>query len=210
MNGVIRKIVISCGAAIAVAGGGAAIANQQTTPQSSYTKPTTSIETHSTEQKELKSDSQSTITEKQPIVETKTETTTRDIPFETQYVDDNSLEQGATRITQNGIKGIETTFYSVTYTDDVETAREVIKTEVTRQPVIQIVARGTYVAPQVPATPNCANGTYVNSAGNTVCRPVQSDTRPAGATARCRDGSYSYSQSRRGTCSHHGGVAQWY
>jgi hypothetical protein len=32
---------------------------------------------------------------------------------------------------------------------------------------------------------------------------------PAGASARCRDGSYSYSASRRATCSHHGGVAEW-
>ncbi|MGC2234934.1 MAG: DUF3761 domain-containing protein [Pyrinomonadaceae bacterium] len=32
----------------------------------------------------------------------------------------------------------------------------------------------------------------------------------SGATARCRDGSLSYSQNRRGTCSHHGGVAEWY
>ncbi len=30
---------------------------------------------------------------------------------------------------------------------------------------------------------------------------------PAGATAQCRDGSYSYSASRRGTCSHHGVAA---
>lgn len=32
---------------------------------------------------------------------------------------------------------------------------------------------------------------------------------PPGATARCADGSYSYSQHHSGTCSHHGGVAQW-
>jgi Protein of unknown function (DUF3761) len=32
---------------------------------------------------------------------------------------------------------------------------------------------------------------------------------PPGATARCRDGTYSYSQHRSGTCSHHGGVARW-
>lgn len=32
---------------------------------------------------------------------------------------------------------------------------------------------------------------------------------PAGATAICRDGSYSFSQHRQGTCSHHGGVARW-
>ncbi|MCC7134597.1 MAG: DUF3761 domain-containing protein [Gemmatimonadales bacterium] len=32
---------------------------------------------------------------------------------------------------------------------------------------------------------------------------------PSGATARCRDGTYSFSRSRRGACSHHGGVAMW-
>ena len=32
---------------------------------------------------------------------------------------------------------------------------------------------------------------------------------PPGATALCRDGSYSFSQHRSGTCSHHGGVATW-
>ena len=30
-----------------------------------------------------------------------------------------------------------------------------------------------------------------------------------GATAECQDGTFSYSQSRRGTCSHHGGVKRW-
>jgi Protein of unknown function (DUF3761) len=40
---------------------------------------------------------------------------------------------------------------------------------------------------------------------------VGADANPAppGATARCRDGTYSYSQHRSGTCSHHGGVAEW-
>jgi hypothetical protein len=32
---------------------------------------------------------------------------------------------------------------------------------------------------------------------------------PPGATAQCRDGTYSYSQHHSGTCSHHGGVAKW-
>src|SRR6266571_1714323 len=32
---------------------------------------------------------------------------------------------------------------------------------------------------------------------------------PTGATARCRDGTYSFSKHNRGTCSHHGGVAMW-
>jgi hypothetical protein len=32
---------------------------------------------------------------------------------------------------------------------------------------------------------------------------------PPGATAQCRDGTYSYSQHHAGTCSYHGGVAVW-
>jgi hypothetical protein len=32
---------------------------------------------------------------------------------------------------------------------------------------------------------------------------------PPGASAQCRDGTYSYSQHHSGTCSHHGGVAVW-
>jgi hypothetical protein len=57
---------------------------------------------------------------------------------------------------------------------------------------------------------NCTNnGTYENSQGQTVPRPENCSGPPKGATAQCRDGSYSFSQSRRGTCSHHGGVAKW-
>jgi len=52
-------------------------------------------------------------------------------------------------------------------------------------------------------------GTYMNSKGETTKRPENCSSAPQGATAQCRDGSYSFSQSRRGTCSHHGGVAKW-
>jgi hypothetical protein len=34
-------------------------------------------------------------------------------------------------------------------------------------------------------------------------------TQPNNATARCRDGTYSTSTTRGGTCSRHGGVAEW-
>ena len=42
------------------------------------------------------------------------------------------------------------------------------------------------------------------------CLPEQIiGSHPEGASAICRDGTYSYSKSRRGTCSWHGGVSQW-
>jgi len=55
------------------------------------------------------------------------------------------------------------------------------------------------------------HGSYVNSDGNTVHSPAHTKNGgvPDGATALCRDGSYSFSQHHSGTCSHHGGVEGW-
>ena len=50
---------------------------------------------------------------------------------------------------------------------------------------------------------------YKNSVGEKVQSPTHYNSPPAGATALCRDGTYSFSRSRSGTCSHHGGVAKW-
>lgn len=60
-----------------------------------------------------------------------------------------------------------------------------------------------------PAPAPAGGDTYTNVDGNQVPGPVSADSPPAGATARCNDGTYSFSQHRQGTCSHHGGVAQW-
>lgn len=53
--------------------------------------------------------------------------------------------------------------------------------------------------------------TYTNVDGQQIQSPTHTadNVAPAGATAQCADGSYSFSQHRRGTCSHHGGVAAW-
>lgn len=50
---------------------------------------------------------------------------------------------------------------------------------------------------------------YINKDGKFIPSPSKSNTQPAGATAKCRDNTWSYSQNRRGTCSGHGGVARW-
>ena len=56
----------------------------------------------------------------------------------------------------------------------------------------------------------CSAGTYQNVDGNCVHDPEQSPGGPpAGATALCKDGDYSFSQHHAGTCSGHGGVASW-
>jgi len=58
------------------------------------------------------------------------------------------------------------------------------------------------------ATPHHHNY-YTNSSGHRVHTPVRAQSVPAGATAKCGDGTYSFSEHRQGTCSHHGGVSQW-
>lgn len=65
-------------------------------------------------------------------------------------------------------------------------------------------------APNTAApVPLSNNNHYVNSSGNVVHSPAKAPSVPQGATAVCGDGSYSFSQHRQGTCSHHGGVSRW-
>jgi hypothetical protein len=56
-----------------------------------------------------------------------------------------------------------------------------------------------------------SNNSYVNVDGNTIRSPVcATDGQvPAGASALCRDGTYSFSEHRQGTCSGHRGVDRW-
>jgi hypothetical protein len=82
-------------------------------------------------------------------------------------------------------------------------------------------ARPTHAASAVPASAPASaapaaphlveDGHYRNVDGAIVHSPAHTDTgaAPAGASAQCRDGSFSFSAHRRGTCSHHGGVARW-
>lgn len=154
-----------------------------------------------------------------PVITTKLFTETAPIPFGTKTATSASLPKGTSSITTAGVNGVETKTYTVTYVDGVESTRVLKSDVVTTRPIAQVTTVGTYVAPPAPAAPaappaapaapSCTNGTYVNSAGNTVCSPEVSSSAPSGATAKCVDGTYSFSQSRRGTCSSHGGVAEW-
>ncbi|PZS37779.1 MAG: hypothetical protein DLM62_17355 [Pseudonocardiales bacterium] len=74
-------------------------------------------------------------------------------------------------------------------------------------PPIAAVARPS--AGSAQESDSCDADSYRNSDGKCVHRPQQAAGAPAGATARCTDGEYSFSQHRQGTCSGHGGVAQW-
>jgi hypothetical protein len=54
--------------------------------------------------------------------------------------------------------------------------------------------------PAASAKPSASKSAPTAAAGN---------TDPTGATAKCKDGTYSKAKNHRGACSHHGGVAEW-
>jgi len=88
-----------------------------------------------------------------PKTTTKTVTETTPIPFTTTTQDDNTLAKGKSKIVQAGVDGVKTTTYEVTYdASGKEISRTVIKEETTTEPVNEIVANGTYVAPAANTT----------------------------------------------------------
>ena len=70
---------------------------------------------------------------------------------------------------------------------------------------VAMVAAATTAA----ASPQCPAGTYLADSGDCVQSPTGAPSPAVGATTMCGDGTYSFSQNRSGTCSHHEGVAQW-
>lgn len=146
-----------------------------------------------------------------PIV--KEESVVEVVPFGVEEREDSTIPIGETRVLAEGRDGEKRLTYLTTYVGDEEIESELIDESMVLDPITKIVLIGTYVAPaSTPATTSsqpssCGNGYYVNSQGNCVKSP---SSNPEGASAKCRDGTYSYSQSRQGTCSHHGGVAEWY
>jgi hypothetical protein len=140
------------------------------------------------QEKQAEAERQRQIEAAKPIV--KTETETEVVPFKSTETNDSAIALGEKRVSVQGINGVRTITYSVTYIKGVETARTKLKSEITTQPVNQITLVGTYVAPVTQST---------NSS---------SSSSGARTGAICNDGSRS-SATGRGACSHHGGVAEW-
>lgn len=75
---------------------------------------------------------------------TSEETVTRAIPYKTTYVEDDTLDYGKTAVRVRGVAGTSESVYRVTKTSGgKETKREFVSSKVTREPVTEVVARGT-------------------------------------------------------------------
>jgi len=90
-------------------------------------------------------------TKKAAVVTTKEETKTEEVAFQTKEVTNPNLPEGSRQVKAVGKKGVRTIVYTVTYTDGVETGREVKSNTITTPAVDEVVEVGTkkVVAPVV-------------------------------------------------------------
>ena len=84
--------------------------------------------------------------------ETRIETTTEEIPFETITQADTTLEKGKSRVLYAGQAGVRTIQTQVIVVNGVET-RKVLSSEVTKQPISQIIGVGAKEEAPVKPTP---------------------------------------------------------
>lgn len=98
-------------------------------------------------------------------VEVKEEVKTEEVPFETKYQDTDSLYEGETQVKTQGVAGEKEVTYQVTFVDGEEESREAASEKVTKEPVAEVVLRGTAEREQSGAG---GSGTFVDLYGNTV------------------------------------------
>ena len=81
-------------------------------------------------------------------VEFVNETKYRRMKFKTEYVDDDTLPEGETKVITEGKKGRVKVEYLVQTIDGEEVSREIVNKEVVRHSVSEVIANGTYTAPE--------------------------------------------------------------
>ncbi len=106
----------------------------------------------------------------QPTVVTTTVTETEEIPFATTTVEDPSMASGTRKVRTKGVAGTRTRTYQVTLTDGVQTGKQLLHEEVSKQPVTEVIAVGA------KATAKCDP----NYSG--ACVPIASDVDCAGGS----------------------------
>jgi resuscitation-promoting factor RpfB len=110
-----------------------------------------------------------------PVVVKRTVTETEPIKFKKRQVKDGDLPKGEKEKRTPGVNGERTKTYEVTVVNGRETARKLLTSKVTRKPVTEVLAIGTYVEPEEETGGDCAPG-------YDPCVPVASDVDCAGGS----------------------------
>ena len=130
------------------------------------TEPTTTVEP--TTKAKPTATTPAPVTTRRQVVEFKT------IPFKKKTVTDGSLPKGETTIRTTGSNGTRKLTYEVTYVNGVQTAKELLRQEVSKQPRTQVTVVGTKVEEE-----SGSSGCDPNYSG---CVPIASDVDCSGGT----------------------------
>ena len=104
------------------------------------------------------------------VTSSETEKSTQNIPFETIYKDDNSLDKGKEVVITEGINGTKEITTTFTVINGVRQDNPKIEEKVTKDKVDKVVKRGTKVS--TTATPKLPNNT------NKPISPISNDSKP--------------------------------
>ena len=115
-----------------------------------------------------------------PVTTVRELVVTERVPFVATTIDDGALPQGHTVITTEGRDGERTLTYRVTDVDGAEVSRELVSDVVSIEPITQVTANGTYVAPPPPPPAPAAPACDPNYADG--CVPIASDVDCAGGS----------------------------
>ena len=83
--------------------------------------------------------------QEQDKITTEVEQSIIDVQFDTEYVDDPNLPLGQEQVQSQGVEGQKTVTTTYTLINGVRQANPTVSEEITKQPISQIVARGTKV-----------------------------------------------------------------
>lgn len=98
------------------------------------------------------------------VVATEKQTEIKDIPYETEVRQDNSLERGRTKVLKEGKKGKKEVTYLITTENGKVTSREVLEEKVLEEPVKRVEVKGTKVPPQPSRSkPGQSSGAVIGS-----------------------------------------------
>ena len=106
-----------------------------------------------------------------PVVQVTTVTEQATVRYSERTVKDSSLAEGKRVVRTKGVNGVRTLTYEVTTTDGVRTAKKLVKSVVTKQPVAQVAAVGTKKPQSSKCDPNYSG-----------CVPIASDVDCAGGS----------------------------
>ncbi|MBQ3841665.1 MAG: peptidoglycan DD-metalloendopeptidase family protein [Ruminiclostridium sp.] len=84
-----------------------------------------------------------------------------EVPFTTEYHNDDTLYSGVTRVTQEGANGVNHITANVTYVNNVETNRRVTSMRVISNPVTEKIALGTKIPPEQYSADDAGYGKFI-------------------------------------------------